>query len=251
MADTELNLTFTPRVDGREIAGVTVNVEAIAEDSFDVAEYVYSAVMPNADTTIELGFTVVDKQNLRAAIEIAEGRADEAAEAVPSVKEKYEAALQAAKDVEAKKTATQDEINTAWSDLIDALHYLSFVAGDKSQLDIPMEIADSINRDLFTPDSLDALDEAYAAAEDCWTMKKSWKRTSPQRWMRCMTPFMAWSTAQTSPSWKRWSSRATALLQMRISTSRTTHGRALRPLWKRQKPSWQMKTQRRMRWIPQ
>ena len=166
MADTELNLTFTPRVDGREIAGVTVNDEAIAGDSFDAAEYVYSAAMPNADTTIELGFTVVDKQNLRAAIEIAEGRANEAAEAVESVQEKYEAALQAAKDVEAKKTATQNEINTAWSDLIDALHYLSFVAGDKSQLEIPMEIAESINRDLFTPDSLKALDEAYAAAED-------------------------------------------------------------------------------------
>ena len=122
MAGDALELTFTPRVEGREIAGVTVNGEAIAEDSFDVAEYVYSAAMPNADTTIELGFTVVDKQNLRAAIEIAEGRADEAAEAVPSVQEKYEAALQAAKDVEAKKTATQDEINDAWSDLIDALH---------------------------------------------------------------------------------------------------------------------------------
>ena len=166
LSGTELNLAFTPSVEGREIAGVTVNGEAIAEDSFDVSEYVYRAAMPNADTTIELGFTVVDKQNLRAAIEIAEGRADEAEAAVPSVKEKYEAALQAAKDVEAKKTATQDEINTAWSDLIDALHYLSFVAGDKSQLDIPMEIADSINRDLFTPDSLKALDEAYAAAED-------------------------------------------------------------------------------------
>ena len=166
MADDALELTFTPSVEGREIAGVTVNSEAIAEDSFDAAEYVYSAAMPNADTTIELGFTIVDKQNLRAAIEIAEGRANEAAEAVESVQEKYEAALQAAKDVEAKKTATQDEINTAWSDLIDALHYLSFVAGDKSQLEIPMEIAESINRDLFTPDSLKALDEAYAAAED-------------------------------------------------------------------------------------
>ena len=166
MADTELNLAFAPSVEGREIAGVTVNGEAIAEDGFDAAGYVYSAAMPNADTTIELGFTVVDKQNLRAAIEIAEGRADEAAEAVPSVKEKYEAALQAAKDVEAKKTATQDEINTAWSDLIDALHYLSFVAGDKRTRDLVLEIAESINRDLFTPDSLTALDEAYAAAED-------------------------------------------------------------------------------------
>ena len=132
----------------------------------DTTAYIYEGTMGSGDTALDFSFTVVNKQILRTTIEIAEGRADEAAEAVPSVKEKYEAALQAAKDVEAKKTATQDEINTAWSDLIDALHYLSFAAGDKSQLEIPMEIAESINRDLFTPDSLKALDEAYAAAED-------------------------------------------------------------------------------------
>ena len=88
MADTELELTFTPRVDGREIAGVTVNGEAVAVEDFDINEFVYNLTMLNVDTTIELGFTLVDKQNLRAAIEIAEGRADEAAEAVPSVQEK-------------------------------------------------------------------------------------------------------------------------------------------------------------------
>ena len=47
-----------------------------------------------------------------------------------------------------------------------ATHLLSLAAGDKSQLEIPMEIADSIDRNAFTPDSLTALDEAYAAAED-------------------------------------------------------------------------------------
>ena len=119
--------------------------------------------MPNTDTTIELGFVIVDKQVLRSTIAIAEEQADEAEAAVPSVKKKYEAALQAAKDVEADKTATQDEINTAWSDLIDALHLLSLAAGDKSQLDIPMEIADSIDRNAFTLDSLTALDEAYGS----------------------------------------------------------------------------------------
>ena len=78
MAGTELNLAFAPRVEGREIAGVTVNGEAIAEDSFDVSEYVYSAAMPNTDTTIELGFVIVDKQVLRSTIAIAEEQADEA-----------------------------------------------------------------------------------------------------------------------------------------------------------------------------
>ena len=162
-----LTLEFTP-VQGREFAGVQVNGVDVEESAFETDSYVVEIPAEDAAKGLEntYTFTVVDKQNLRAAIEIAEGRANEAAEAVESVQEKYEAALQAAKDVEAKKTATQDEINTAWSDLIDALHYLSFVAGDKSQLDIPMEIAETINRDLFTPDSLKALDEAYAAAED-------------------------------------------------------------------------------------
>ena len=52
MADTELELTFTPRVEGREIAGVTVNGEAV--EDFDIDEFVYNLTMPNADTTIEL-----------------------------------------------------------------------------------------------------------------------------------------------------------------------------------------------------
>ncbi len=70
MANTNLDLTFEPRAEGREIAGVTVNSEPV--EAFDVNEYVYSLAMPNADTTIELGFTIVDKENLREVITIAE-----------------------------------------------------------------------------------------------------------------------------------------------------------------------------------
>ncbi len=168
MANTNLDLTFEPRVEGREIAGVTVNGEAVAEENFDVAEYIYSLAMPNADTTIELGFTIVDKENLREVITIAESENVKAQveAAVPSVQKKYENALQAAKAIEEKKTASQDEINNAMFELIEALQYLSFTAGDKSQLEIPMEIAESINRENFTPESVKALDDAYKAAED-------------------------------------------------------------------------------------
>ena len=73
---------------------------------------------------------------------------------------------QAAKAIEEKKTASQDEINNAMFELIEALQYLSITAGDKSQLEIPMEIAESINRENFTPESVQALDDAYKAAED-------------------------------------------------------------------------------------
>ena len=166
MANTNLDLTFEPRVEGREIAGVTVNGEPV--EAFDVNEYVYSLAMPNADTTIELGFTIVDKENLREVITIAESENVKAQveAAVPSVQKKYKEALQAAKAIEEKKTASQDEINNAMFELIEALQYLSFAAGDKSQLEIPMEIAESINRENFTPESVQALDDAYKAAED-------------------------------------------------------------------------------------
>ena len=145
---------------------MTVNGEPV--EAFDVNEYVYSLAMPNADTTIELGFTIVDKENLREVITIAESENVKAQveAAVPSVQKKYKEALQAAKAIEEKKTASQDEINNAMFELIEALQYLSFTAGDKSQLEIPMEIAESINRENFTPESVKALDDAYKAAED-------------------------------------------------------------------------------------
>ena len=90
---------------------MTVNGEPV--EAFDVNEYVYSLAMPNADTTIELGFTIVDKENLREVITIAESENVKAQveAAVPSVQKKYKEALQAAKAIEEKKTASQDEIN--------------------------------------------------------------------------------------------------------------------------------------------
>ena len=51
--------------------------------------------MPNADTTIELGFTIVDKENLREVITIAESENVKAQveAAVPSVQKKYKGSV--------------------------------------------------------------------------------------------------------------------------------------------------------------
>ncbi|WP_050698534.1 TIM-barrel domain-containing protein [Anaeromassilibacillus senegalensis] len=167
MADTAMAFSFAPAIEGREIAGVTVNGEAVAiGEDFNVNEYILKTVMPNENTEINLDFTVVNKQVLRSTIAVAEDCADEAALAVDSVQKKYEAALKAAKAAEANKAATQAEINDAWSELIDALHYLSFVAGDKTKLEAPMQLAEMIDRDMYTPNSLAVLDKAYADAAD-------------------------------------------------------------------------------------
>ena len=92
-------------------------------------------------------------------------------------------------------------------------HYLSFVAGDKSQLEIPMEIAESINRDLFTPDSLKALDEAYAATEDLLDDEEVLEADITAAVDALYDAIMAWSTAQTSASWKRWSSKGDGIVE--------------------------------------
>ena len=166
-AAEELVLTFTP-MQGREFAGVQVNGEALSESAFETDSFTVAIPAAQAAKGLEnvYMFTVVDKQILRVTIDIAEDCADEAAAAAGSVQKNYKAALKAAKAVEKDKTATQDEINDAWSELLDALHYLSFVAGDKTKLETPLNIAEQVDRDRFTPKSVEALDAAVAVAKD-------------------------------------------------------------------------------------
>ena len=166
LSGTELDLTFAPAVDGREIAGVMVNNEAQAFD--DPAEYVYSLTMPRADTELNFAFTVVNKMTLRQTIAIAEAlqEGDEYANVIPSVKERFDAALEKANEAAANLTATQAEIDEAWSGLMDMIHLLSFAPGDKTELNTLLEIARALEEADFTPESWENYLPAYEAAEE-------------------------------------------------------------------------------------
>ena len=63
---------------------------------------------------------------------------------VPSVQEKFEKALAEAKTVSETVAVTQQQINDAWGELLDAIHYLDFQAGDKTELKIQLDIAAQI-----------------------------------------------------------------------------------------------------------
>ena len=84
--------------------------------------------MPRADTELNFAFTVVNKLTLRQTIAIAEAlqEGDEYANVIPSVKERFDAALEKANEAAAELTATQAEIDEAWSGLMDMIHLLSF-----------------------------------------------------------------------------------------------------------------------------
>ena len=166
LSGTELELAFAPAVDGREIAGVTLNSEPLTFS--DATEFVYLLTMPNRDTELRFNFTVVSKAILRQTIGIAEELKDgeEYAKLIQSVKDLYDAALEKAIDVEEEPASTQTEIDKAWSDLLDAIHLLRFAPGDKTELERLLEIARELDEEDFTAESWAAYLPVYEAAEE-------------------------------------------------------------------------------------
>ena len=139
---TELNLSFKPSMDGREFSEVLLNGEP--QEITDTAEFTYDTVKGADAETLDFSFTVVSKGVLNTLIDYAETLDEEVAGAVPSVQEKFEEALAEAKVVSETVAVTQQQINDAWGELLDAIHYLDFQAGDKTELKIQLDIAAQI-----------------------------------------------------------------------------------------------------------
>ena len=139
---TELNLSFKPSMDGREFSEVLLNGEP--QEITDTAEFTYDTVKGADAESLDFSFTVVSKGVLNTLIDYAETLDEEVAGAVPSVQEKFEKALAEAKTVSETVAVTQQQINDAWGELLDAIHYLDFQAGDKTELKIQLDIAAQI-----------------------------------------------------------------------------------------------------------
>ena len=172
MAGDEVTLTFATRLDNREFAAASVLVNG-KETPVDIealdstGEFDYVLTMPNTETTVQLVSTIVSKIVLRESIANAEEAmaGDEYAAMVPSAKKNFDAAYVAAVAVEADKTALQDEIDEAWKNMVDAMFYLSFTAGDREGLAALLALLPDLNEEDFTPNSWGAYEKAIADAE--------------------------------------------------------------------------------------
>ena len=156
--ETAGSFTFTPGLDtALEAGNVTVTVGyAGFEAMFDIRVDEEEPVEPGGDISTAV---------LEYAIEIAEGISTDGV--VDAVKENFENALQAAKDVlarvqEGDTTVTQSDVDTAWSNLIKAMQYLEFKKGDKTDLEKVIALADEINNNLDS--YLDAGKDAFTTA---------------------------------------------------------------------------------------
>ncbi len=68
--------------------------------------------------------------------------------AIESVQKSFDVALENAKAVAGNNTATQEQVDAAWRTLLNEIHKLGFVAGDKTALASLIEAANGINTKL-------------------------------------------------------------------------------------------------------
>lgn len=165
MAGDPVALTFAPTVPGRELAAATLNGAPLSLD--ETAQYTHSFEMPNGAALLNFDFTVVDKEILRTIIEAANGLKDseEYDKAVPSVQRAFDKALENAGNVESTQAVTQEQIDTAWKTLMDAIQHLSFEKGDKTVLKELLDTAAQLKEDDFTASTWEALTKTLTVAQ--------------------------------------------------------------------------------------
>ena len=87
-----------------------------------------------------------------------------------SAKKFFEDAVAAAEAVLNDSKATQEEVDSAWENLVDAIHGLGLVQGDKSNLKMLIEMADEMvaNIDKYVSTNWQQLVDALAEAKDVY-----------------------------------------------------------------------------------
>ena len=89
-------------------------------------------------------------------------------------------AYRTAEDVLNDPAASQNDIDRAWSKLLDALHYLEFKPGDKSGLENLYEILKILEEDHYTSTGWDAFQEALDRAEEVLHGERHWTSAEMQ-----------------------------------------------------------------------
>lgn len=114
--------------------------------------------------------TLVDKSLLQKTYDYA--KAQDTSNLVSSAKEKFDAVMAKAEAVLQDKNATQEQVNTTWNELVDVIHALGLVKGEKDMLELVVAQAeamiDEAGKYVETnwKQLVDALDAAKMVLED-------------------------------------------------------------------------------------
>ena len=114
---------------------------------------------------------------------------------VDSAVKNFEEAKAAAKAVLDNAYASQDEINTAWSNLVDAIHGLGLLQGDKTNLKMLIDMAEAMDESKY-------VDTNWKQPKMSTMMAMPWKRTYSPQLTLCWMPFWHSVSRLTSQFWK-------------------------------------------------
>lgn len=135
-----------------------------ANDAFcSMAEVAFYGEKKGSDVTVGANKTLLNR-----AIAYAEAqKADASYNNVNDiVKAKFEAALDAAKAAAASEEATQDEVNAAWMELTEMIHYLGFTSNKAALADLVAAAQDIYDNIADYEGDLDAFKAAYEHAKE-------------------------------------------------------------------------------------
>lgn len=172
---TKFTFTFTPRVESQAFRSVKIgDAEPILING---TTYTYEFTMGNAEANLNFVFEMTDKTTLEQVYNYAKTYVDNGTvdQLIGSVKDAFMKAYNNAKTVLDNTEATQAEINEAWGALMNAIHYLEFKPGDKTELQKLLDVANSLKQENFTETSWNAFvavrTEAQKVADDPEALK--------------------------------------------------------------------------------
>ncbi len=143
-------------------------------DYITFAENGLETVMYSQKVIVKAVTSVLEKVVAKAEQMKADGALDNTMEAVVT---EFNAALQAAKDLLAKEDATQEELNAAAVRLIQVMNKVDWKQGDKTILEVAVDVANSINEnlDLYVEAGKQEFIDALAKAEELLASGNAWQ----------------------------------------------------------------------------
>lgn len=130
-----------------------------------------TALYTNFDKSVTASIDPVvqsDKSILKAVLDYAQAAIDngETEKLIPSVREQFDNAFGHAKAVYRNTASTQQEVDSAWISLMNEIHKLGFIAGDKGELNKLVDNSASLDLSFYADGAAkDAFAAALAAAQ--------------------------------------------------------------------------------------
>ena len=168
VVDADGNTGYAETIDGSVDGSYTVNYITLDSANLE-GETLYTFTINVKGITSVLERVIAEAEQM-----VADGALDNTMEAVVN---EFNAALQAAKDLVAQEYASQEDLNAAAVRLVLAMNKVDWKQGDKTILEVAVDVANSINEnlDLYVEEGKQEFIDALANAKALLESGNAWQ----------------------------------------------------------------------------